>query len=170
MLPKDTTPPEILGIRNLSVLKDSDIDLLSSVSVKDNQDDNPTLTIDSSNLDISKVGDYQIVYFAKDRSGNMTKETCIVSVVENKTIGSFEPSDEKVVYLTFDDGPSMNTQKVLDILAVYDAKATFFVTGTNENYYDLIKKLMTKVIRLDYTLIFMNMIKYITRHQHIFQI
>ena len=62
----------------------------------------------------------------------MTKETCIVSVVENKTIGSFEPSDEKVVYLTFDDGPSMNTQKVLDILAVYDAKATFFVTGTNE--------------------------------------
>ena len=77
-------------------------------------------------MDISKVGDYQIVYFAKDRSGNMTKETCIVSVVENKTIGSFEPSDEKVVYLTFDDGPSMNTQKVLDILAVYDAKATFF--------------------------------------------
>ena len=140
MLPNDTTPPVILGIRNLSVLKDSDIDLLSSVSVKDNQDDNPTLTIDSSNLDISKVGDYQIVYFAKDRSGNMTKETCIVSVVENKTIGSFEPSDEKVVYLTFDDGPSMNTQKVLDILAVYDAKATFFVTGTNENYYDLIKK------------------------------
>ena len=54
-------------------LKDSDIDLLSSVSVKDNQDDNPTLTIDSSNLDISKVGDYQIVYFAKDRSGEYDK-------------------------------------------------------------------------------------------------
>ena len=139
VLPKDTTPPEILGIRNLSVLKDSDIDLLSSVSVKDNQDDNPTLTIDSSNLDISKVGDYQIVYFAKDRSGNMTKETCIVSVVENKTIGSFEPSDEKVVYLTFDDGPSENTKKIIDILAKYDAKATFFVTGRNQDYNYLIK-------------------------------
>ncbi|MEI3292117.1 MAG: hypothetical protein V8R63_01150 [Thomasclavelia ramosa] len=49
-------------------------------------------------MDISKVGDYQIVYFAKDRSGNMTKETCIVSVVENKTIGSFEPSDEKSIF------------------------------------------------------------------------
>ena len=140
VLPKDTTPPEILGIRNLSVLKDSDIDLLSSVSVKDNQDDNPTLTIDSSNLDISKVGDYQIVYFAKDRSGNMTKETCIVSVVENKTIGSFEPSDEKVVYLTFDDGPSKNTKRILDILDKYHAKATFFVTGTNQNYNYLIKE------------------------------
>ena len=141
VLPKDTTPPEILGIRNLSVLKDSDIDLLSSVSVKDNQDDNPTLTIDSSNLDISKVGDYQIVYFAKDRSGNMTKETCIVSVVENKTIGSFEPSDEKVVYLTFDDGPSANTVKILDFLKANNIKATFFVLE-KQGYDDLYKRIV----------------------------
>ena len=140
IMPKDTTPPEILGIRNLSVLKDSDIDLLSSVSVKDNQDDNPILTIDSSTLDISKVGDYQITYHAKDRSLNTVKETCIVSVVENKTIGTYNQTKEKVVYLTFDDGPSENTQKVLEILDVYDVKATFFVTGTNEEYYHLIKK------------------------------
>ena len=140
VLPKDTTPPEIRGIRNLTVLKDSDIDLLSSVSIKDNQDDNPTLTIDSSNLDISKVGDYVITYYAKDRSSNKTKETCIVSVVENKKIGTFTQSNQKTVYLTFDDGPSENTQKVLDILDKYNAKATFFVTGTNEEYYHLIKE------------------------------
>ena len=140
ILPKDTTPPEIIGIRNLSVLKDSDIDLLSSVSVKDNQDDSPILTIDSSNLDISKVGDYQITYHAKDRSLNTVKETCIVSVVENKKIGSYDQTNEKVVYLTFDDGPSANTQKILEILERYNAKATFFVTGTNQNYNYLIKE------------------------------
>lgn len=33
------------------------------------------------------------------------------------------------VYLTFDDGPSENTQKILDILDQYEVKATFFVTG-----------------------------------------
>lgn len=33
------------------------------------------------------------------------------------------------VYLTFDDGPSENTQKILDILNQYEVKATFFVTG-----------------------------------------
>ncbi|MGN0431593.1 MAG: polysaccharide deacetylase family protein [Lachnospiraceae bacterium] len=33
------------------------------------------------------------------------------------------------VYLTFDDGPSSNTGDILDILAAYDVKATFFVTG-----------------------------------------
>ena len=34
---------------------------------------------------------------------------------------------EKVIYLTFDDGPSENTPKVLDILDQYHIKATFFV-------------------------------------------
>lgn len=33
------------------------------------------------------------------------------------------------VYLTFDDGPSANTEKILDILDEYDVKATFFVVG-----------------------------------------
>ena len=33
------------------------------------------------------------------------------------------------VYLTFDDGPSANTDRILDILAQYGVKATFFVVG-----------------------------------------
>lgn len=45
----------------------------------------------------------------------------------------------KVVHLTFDDGPSQNTPKVLDILDKYDIKATFFVVYNDEepacNYY-----------------------------------
>ncbi len=43
---------------------------------------------------------------------------------------------EKICYLTFDDGPSSNTEAVLDILKEYGAKATFFVIGeglTSEN-------------------------------------
>ena len=35
----------------------------------------------------------------------------------------------KVVYLTYDDGPSPNTYTLLDILAEYDVKVTFFVNG-----------------------------------------
>ena len=44
----------------------------------------------------------------------------------------------KTVYLTFDDGPSENTEKVLDILDQYGAHATFFVTGMRSDYYDMI--------------------------------
>jgi len=36
---------------------------------------------------------------------------------------------EKLIALTFDDGPSRHTQRLLDILAEYDAAATFFVLG-----------------------------------------
>jgi peptidoglycan/xylan/chitin deacetylase (PgdA/CDA1 family) len=38
-------------------------------------------------------------------------------------------SREKVLYLTFDDGPSAHTASLLKALGRYDAKATFFVTG-----------------------------------------
>ncbi len=40
-------------------------------------------------------------------------------------------SDDKQVYLTFDDGPSKNTNKLLDELKKADVKATFFILGTN---------------------------------------
>ena len=34
---------------------------------------------------------------------------------------------QKEIYLTFDDGPSSNTDKILDVLKEYDVKAAFFV-------------------------------------------
>ena len=40
-------------------------------------------------------------------------------------------SDEKQVFLTFDDGPSNITNEVLDVLKKYNVKATFFVLGSN---------------------------------------
>ena len=44
----------------------------------------------------------------------------------------------RYVCLTFDDGPSKNTAAILEILARYQAPATFFVTAqpANEPYYD----------------------------------
>lgn len=50
---------------------------------------------------------------------------------ENKAAesGSKSTAQEKICYLTFDDGPSSNTEKILDILAEYEAKATFFIIG-----------------------------------------
>lgn len=42
--------------------------------------------------------------------------------------GGTEPGG-KVVYLTFDDGPSANTDRILEILDRYGVKATFFVLG-----------------------------------------
>lgn len=52
-------------------------------------------------------------------------------------------ADPNTVYLTFDDGPSAKTAQVLDILAQYNVKATFFVTGqTDEESLRLMKRIV----------------------------
>ncbi|GAA0344784.1 polysaccharide deacetylase family protein [Oceanobacillus sp. FSL W7-1293] len=51
-------------------------------------------------------------------------------------------TEEKVIALTFDDGPhSKYTPAILDILAEYDAAATFFVLGAHaEKFPDIIHR------------------------------
>ncbi|MDO5154795.1 MAG: polysaccharide deacetylase family protein [Eubacteriales bacterium] len=48
------------------------------------------------------------------------------------------------VYLTFDDGPSIYTGQILDILKENDVKATFFVIGRDEEYYDYYKRIVNE--------------------------
>lgn len=42
-------------------------------------------------------------------------------------------NQKKRVYLTFDDGPSSNTEAILDVLKEYDVKASFFVVGKEDD-------------------------------------
>jgi len=49
-------------------------------------------------------------------------------------------SDEKQIFLTFDDGPSKLTPEILDILKQYNVKATFFVMGRNVDLHPEITK------------------------------
>lgn len=39
-------------------------------------------------------------------------------------------ADEKIVFLTFDDGPSRNTIEILNVLKKYNVNGTFFVLGS----------------------------------------
>lgn len=49
---------------------------------------------------------------------------------------------DKVIYLTFDDGPGPYTERLLDYLAQYDVKATFFVTNQSPRYRYVLKKIV----------------------------
>lgn len=54
-------------------------------------------------------------------------------------------TDEKYVYLTFDDGPSELTPQVLDLLDEYNAKATFFVVcKNNEKYAEYLSEIVER--------------------------
>ena len=60
--------------------------------------------------------------------------------------------EQKVAYLTFDDGPSKTTEEVLDILAQYQVKATFLcvVLIITKNICLFWPVLWRKAIRLAY--------------------
>ncbi len=46
------------------------------------------------------------------------------------SVSPYNNSDKKIVYLTFDDGPTPKvTPQILDILKANDVKATFFIVG-----------------------------------------
>src|SRR5437868_12885280 len=55
-----------------------------------------------------------------------------------------KPTDKKILYLTFDDGPHPEaTPFVLDQLKKYNAKATFFCIGKNvEEYFNLYRNII----------------------------
>ncbi|MBD5444320.1 MAG: polysaccharide deacetylase [Lachnospiraceae bacterium] len=59
---------------------------------------------------------------------------------EGQTDGELPEDGVRKVYLTFDDGPSSNTGRILDILAEYNVKATFFVLGSEEEEYQSLYK------------------------------
>ncbi len=68
-----------------------------------------------------------------------------VSQEEESVDEDVSGEDEKVirkVYLTFDDGPSIYTKDILDVLKRYNVKATFFVTGMNTQYDDYLQDIL----------------------------
>ena len=60
-----------------------------------------------------------------------------------------EEEGQKKIYLTFDDGPSSNTDEILDILKAYDVKATFFVVGKTD---EASKKAYRRIVEEGHTL------------------
>ncbi|CAM3008921.1 polysaccharide deacetylase family protein [Hathewaya histolytica] len=69
--------------------------------------------------------------FNSTTNKKLTKENTVNSNVENiKPQNNEKFKDEKICYLTFDDGPTKNvTPEILNILKSKDVKATFFVLG-----------------------------------------
>lgn len=60
-----------------------------------------------------------------------------------KEINKIVNPEEPVIALTFDDGPSKYTKKIIDLLNQYNANATFFILGNKvETYKETLKYLL----------------------------
>ena len=117
-------------------------------TASDNLDGDLTDNVEvKGSVDNAVPGVYTLRYVVRDSYGNerTVKRTVTIRRADGTVPGSEgsggsggsgdDDSPEidgsgKVVYLTFDDGPSKYTEKLLDVLAKYNVKATFFVVKT----------------------------------------
>ena len=82
----------------------------------DNCDGDLTQQVEvSSTVNLYWPGEYTVIYTVTDSSGNTASVTRTVTVCRG------------IVYLTYDDGPSRYTERLLEILDEYGAKAAFFL-------------------------------------------
>lgn len=69
---------------------------------------------------------------SESTEADIDSSSATLTVPVEDTENLAQTGDVHKVYLTFDDGPSENTEAILDILAEYDVKATFFVVGRED--------------------------------------
>lgn len=136
---KDVTPPEI------TLQGEPEITITAGTAFRDpgatatdNSDGDLTekLSVEGS-VDVYRAGDYTLTYTATDSFGNTASVTRAVHVKAIRQPDTVSPGS-KTVYLTFDDGPSRYTAELLDVLAKYNVKATFFIVNTS--YTDTITR------------------------------
>ena len=78
---KDSTPPVITGLKDNQMVRSGDeIDFRAGITVTDDYDPEPVLTIDASKFNYKKPGKYTVYYKATDRSGNVTEAKITLEV------------------------------------------------------------------------------------------
>ena len=131
----DTTPPEITLSGNAEMtIQSGDSFTDPGYTAQDAGDGDVTAAVTTDGaVDPGTPGDYTITYSVTDSAGNTGTAQRLVHVKQSP-----EKPGDKVVYLTFDDGPGPYTQELLDVLAKCNVKATFFVTNSNSKYQNMI--------------------------------
>lgn len=95
---QDTEPPRLVGSEYIYVSVGSTVKYKSYVYAEDDIDPEPKMSIDNSAVDLSKPGNYPVVYTATDAAGNSASKTCTI-VVGAQT----EPNvDEATIYALAD--------------------------------------------------------------------
>lgn len=135
-------------------------------TAKDSEDgDISDCIITKSNVNTEKAGTYTVSYSVTDADGNTTTASRTVYVYT------------KLIFFTYDDGPSKNTEALLNLLDEYNIKATFFVTGNNRTYRNMIAEEAARGHRVaahtfshDYATVYSNAVAYYKDLEQIQQI
>jgi peptidoglycan/xylan/chitin deacetylase (PgdA/CDA1 family) len=133
------------------LVTETELDTQSTVDNTNNSDSNTLLNNKEIKLETAMEGiETTIQGDPISFNGNTSSDTA--TMVQEKDQGNNQIVytgldagiySEKEVYLTFDDGPSIYTDDILDILAKYNVKATFFVVGkTDKGSKEIYKRIV----------------------------
>ena len=78
----DTEGPVISGVQTLSTTVGEAISYRTGITARDDRDGAVMLLVDSSGVNLSAPGEYQVIYAAEDSAGNRTEVTATVVVAE----------------------------------------------------------------------------------------
>lgn len=129
---RDSQPPAITVDGGEQITLPYGLPWQDSYSATDNADGDLTAKVQvDGQVNVNAAGSYTLRYQVSDSSGNQGTATRQVTVMQ-PVAPNADPAAglDKVIYLTFDDGPGPATARLLDILAAKGVKATFFVTNT----------------------------------------
>lgn len=91
----------------------------------------------------------QVTSLKKDSNTSIEGDSYTFNSAEIKKIldGTYPKDGKKIVFLTFDDGPSTNaTPKILNTLKKHNIKATFFILGKNLDSYPKSKEILKEIL------------------------
>ena len=78
----DIEPPTIEGQLDKTVYVGQAVSFKSGITVTDNEDEDLTVEVDSSQVNLDEPGEYNIIYTATDSMGNMDLKEGIITVIE----------------------------------------------------------------------------------------
>ncbi len=77
----DNEPPVFSDITDLDTYVGLELDLLCGITVTDNIDKEPVISVNMESEQLANPGTYEVVYTATDKAGNKSEASCIVTVV-----------------------------------------------------------------------------------------
>ncbi len=107
------------------------VESVKSVLSNAEADINTAQSTEEAEVEVTVSGEVKSKAQEDNASADIEAETDVTPV-----------TNKKRVYLTFDDGPSIYTGQILDVLKANNVKATFFVIGRDEEFYPYYKRIV----------------------------
>ncbi len=84
----DHNAPLFYGIHDITIddSEDAVINYFDGITVKDDYDESPRYTVDTSNVVMGEEGTYVITYSAADEAGNIRRQNALVNIKSSSTV------------------------------------------------------------------------------------